>query len=336
MRLISSGLVLLLGSMLLSETTHAEHHAHAEPVTSVGILVFDGVQIIDFTAPYEVFGQAGFGVYTVSADGEKVSTAMGLSVTPDYSFETMPAANIILVPGGDIEVAAADKQIKQWLVQQSNVSEHVVSVCTGSYILASAGLLDGLTATTFHTALDGLQESYPNIKVVNDVRFVDNGQVITSAGLSSGIDAALHVVSRVQGLERAKTVAMHLEYDWKTENGFVRATMADRHLPTFDVDWPKDTQLSRVYHYGDQQHWISRHEGSVALSQQQLAQLLSDSMEKDPLWSAVPADTVNQLAWKKIDGNSVVLLSLAFEVKEQNTTLSLELRVMPQEGLVAK
>ncbi len=331
----NKGLLLMLCIALHSQGILAEHRVHSKPAISVGILLFDGVQIIDFSAPYEVFGQAGFGVYTVSADGSKVTTAMGLSVTPDYAFESMPEADVILVPGGNIHAAAADKQTRKWLQQQAEVSDYVVSVCTGSHILAGSGLLDGLTATTFHSALDDLQEDNPKITVVDDVRFVDNGKIITSAGLSSGIDAALHVVSRAHGLERAKTVAMHLEYDWQPEGGFVRAAMADRYLPAFDVEWPKHTRFRRLHHYGDSRQWTSRHQGATGFSQQELKDFLIDGMNKEAGWTTLPQSNDQLLRWEKAEGDQQVVMSLDVGVQQDQATILIELLATPGNSIAA-
>lgn len=208
--------------------------------TSVAILMFDGVQIIDFAAPFEVFGQAGFEVFTVSRDGGQITTAMNLSVNTDYDLAGAPIADIILVPGGSVHAAMSDEAILAWLTERSGQARHVLSVCTGAYILAGSGLLDGQRATTFHRALDDFAQQFPKVDTVRDQRWVDNGRIVTAAGLASGIDAALHVVARVQGVERARTVALHLEYDWSPDEGFVRARLADRYLR-----WPEQSHPAR-------------------------------------------------------------------------------------------
>lgn len=183
------------------------------------ILVFDGVQIIDYTAPYEVFGQAGFDVYTVSPDGGPVTTAMDMHVTPHLSIEDAPRPDVVLVPGGDIGAVMADERVIAWIRETAGSAEHVLSVCTGAFLLAEAGLLDGARATTFHRALDDLATDFPAIDVVRGVRFVDNGKVVTAAGLSAGLDAALYLVEEIRGSEAARNLADHLEYAWNAEPG---------------------------------------------------------------------------------------------------------------------
>jgi len=234
---------------------------HAEPAppakTRVAILMFDGVEIIDFAGPYEVFGQAGFDVHTVSRDGKAVKTAMNLSVNVDHSFADAPAADIVLVPGGDVEVAAKDEATRAWLLKNAASATQVMSVCTGSDILANTGLLDGQKATTFHNHFNHMAKNYPKVTVVRDQRWVQAGKLVTSAGLASGIDTALHVVANVRGTEAARSVAMHLEYAWSPDGGFIRGLMADQFMRmpekplTFD-DGTKVTQLSSL---GDTKYW---------------------------------------------------------------------------------
>jgi putative intracellular protease/amidase len=191
------------------------------------VLIFDGVQVIDFAAPYEVFGQAGYEVFTVAAEARPVLTAMGLRVTPRYTLADAPSPQIVLVPGGDVDGAQQDARVLDWIRTQAKSATHVVSVCNGAFILAAAGLLDGQQATTFYDLIEALRLQAPKAKVVSDRRFVDNGKVITTAGLSSGIDGALHVVSRVSGAGSAQMAALNMEYDWKADGQYARASFAD-------------------------------------------------------------------------------------------------------------
>ncbi len=186
----------------------------------VAILIFDGVQIIDFTGPYEVFTSA-YEVYTVAKSLETISTNGELSVNPAYNFENFPEPDILLVPGGQVLQTQNDPVVQQWLQETVKKSDYVLSVCNGAFILAKAGLLNGLTATTTRPLIEGLALSGPNIKVVHNKRFVDNGKIITSGGLSAGIDAALHVVAKIDGKKRAEGIAYGLEYDWRQNEGLV-------------------------------------------------------------------------------------------------------------------
>ncbi len=186
----------------------------------VAILIFDGVQIIDFAGPYEVFA-AGYEVYTVAKSRKTIMTNGELSVNPAYDFENFPKPDILLVPGGQVLETQEDPVVQQWLRETTEKSDHVLSVCNGAFILAKAGLLNGLTATTTRPLVDGLAGAAPNINVVHNKRFVDNGKIITSGGLSAGIDAALHVVAKIEGKKRAERIAYNLEYDWRQDEGLV-------------------------------------------------------------------------------------------------------------------
>lgn len=191
------------------------------------VLLFDGVQVIDFAAPFEVFGQAGYEVFTVALEPRPVLTAMGLRVTPRHALKDAPPFEVLLVPGGDVGGPQNDPLVLDWIRARAKDATHVVSVCNGAFILAAAGLLDGLEATTFYDLIPALRLAAPSTKVVSDRRLVDNGKVITTAGLSSGIDGALHVVSKISGPGRAQMAALNMEYDWKADGRYARASFAD-------------------------------------------------------------------------------------------------------------
>jgi putative intracellular protease/amidase len=201
----------------------------------VAILLFDGVEIIDFTGPWEVFGAAGFEVYTVAATRAPVTTSMGMTVVPRYTYADAPQPAVLLVPGGGVHGVEHDPATLRWVGETSHRAELTLSVCNGAFIVASAGLLDGMSATTTFHLLPKLREAFPKVHVVSDRRYVDNGAVITAAGLSSGIDGALHVVERMFGRGAAQTAALGIEYDWHPEGGFVRARLADRVIPDIDL-----------------------------------------------------------------------------------------------------
>jgi len=180
-----------------------------------------GVEVLDFAGPMEVFAYAGYEVFTVSKTKESILSQGILKVTPDYSIKDAPESNILAFFGGNAHNAYADKEVMKWVKARKDVDIHF-SVCTGAMILAKAEILDGKTATTFHSVLDDLEKSYPKVNVRRDVRFVDNGRVITTAGVSAGIDGALHLVAKLQGLEKAKEVAFYMEYDkWKPGEGLI-------------------------------------------------------------------------------------------------------------------
>jgi len=203
---------------------------------NLAILIFDDVQIIDYTGPYETFGHAysddgpAFNIYTVAEKAGSITTAMGMTVTPKYSFENAPRPDVLVIPGGGVKDQVANANVIKWIQDRSKDAEVVMSVCNGAFILAKAGLLDGLEATTTASLIPALREVAPKTRVVDDRRFVDNGKFITTAGLSSGIDGSLHVIERFLGRGAAQMAALGMEYNWDPESKFVRAALADKHV----------------------------------------------------------------------------------------------------------
>ena len=257
----------------------------------VAILMFDQVQIIDFAAPYEIFGQAGFNVFTVSKDGEEVTTVMNLKVNPEYAFSNAPKADIVLVPGGDVHEIELDQETLDWVRENKEEARYTLSVCTGARILAASGLLEGKEATTFHGDFKDFAETYPSVIVRRDQRFVDSGGVVTSAGLVSGTDSALYLVSRIFGEKRALTIASRLEYDWNPENGYIRGLLADRHLPRLPGGFPRDWKARRRYNYGDEESWNLEYKIDSGKSREVIDYLRS-KLEDVTRWRlATPSDS---------------------------------------------
>jgi transcriptional regulator GlxA family with amidase domain len=198
----------------------------------VCIVVFDEVEVLDFCGPFEVFsvtggrqGLAPFEVCTVSEDGERITARGGLSVNPAYSFENCPRSDILLMPGGMGTRREMNNQgMLDWLKRNAEDAELVLSVCSGALVLAKAGLLNGLSATTHHCALDELRAIDRDIAVDGEKRFIDNGGVIVSAGISAGIDMSLHVVARLLGKHQALETAQYMEYEWDCKGSSEPAT----------------------------------------------------------------------------------------------------------------
>ncbi len=188
------------------------------------IVIFDEVEVLDFAGPFEVFGAARaaddpetplFEVYTVAHGSRPIRARNGLLVQPNYDTMSAPKPDILLVPGGrGVRTAMYDLILLDWIKTQAADAELVLSVCTGAWILAQAGLLKGLRATTYHTAFERLQELEPTLEVVRGVRWVDNGRVITSAGVSAGIDMTLYVLSKLFDEALATRTARHMEYEY--------------------------------------------------------------------------------------------------------------------------
>jgi transcriptional regulator GlxA family with amidase domain len=189
---------------------------------NVAVLIFDEVEVLDFCGPFEVFSVTGnrdnltpFNVYTVAESVGPVIARNNLSVNPAYTFSNCPQPDILLVPGGyGTRKEMHNPVLIDWVRRRAEKSELVLSVCTGALILAKAGMLDGLSATTHHRAIELLKEVAPKTDVLETERIVDNGRIILSAGISAGIDMSLYVVTRVLGEEQAKETATYMEYDW--------------------------------------------------------------------------------------------------------------------------
>lgn len=186
------------------------------------VLVYEGVYLLDFCGPLEIFcdarseaGQPAFEVNLVAPDRNAIHAHTGTPFHATYDLESSPQADILVIPGGNLKLASHDPRIAQWILSQAQDAQIVLSVCTGAFILADTGLLNGLKATTWFGATQTLQESYPSIQVLAGERVVDNGKIITTAGVSAGIDGALHLVERVCGKTVAQKTAQFIEYDWK-------------------------------------------------------------------------------------------------------------------------
>jgi len=194
------------------------------PTRSVAILIFDEVEILDFCGPYEVFGVTGkrknlepFNVYTVAEHSRPIIARNQLSVNPQYTIANCPPPDILLVPGGyGTRREMHNFVLIDWIAKCSLQSELLLSVCTGALLLAKAGLLENLAATTHHLSIDLLKEIAPNTEIRAGDRFVDNGKIILSAGISAGIDMSLYVVAKLLGIKVAIETAQHMEYDWKS------------------------------------------------------------------------------------------------------------------------
>jgi putative intracellular protease/amidase len=189
--------------------------------TTIAFYLQSGVEVLDFAGPLEVLTYAGFKVFTVSKTRDPIISQGVLKILPDYGLGDAPEADIIAVFGGNGFNTSQDSAVTNWIRHQENTQLHF-SVCTGALILAEAGILDGKTATTFHNTLDYLEETYPKINVLRNVRYVDNGNVISTAGISAGIDGALHLVAKLKGYNTARATAYNMEYDnWQPADGLL-------------------------------------------------------------------------------------------------------------------
>ncbi|SDQ05485.1 DJ-1/PfpI family protein [Virgibacillus salinus] len=200
----------------------------------VGILLFDYVDVLDFAGPAEVLSLTAnnkaeqaltlykkhllptrpFEVFTLSETGMKIKTHSGIKVEPDFSIDDSPELDILIVPGGPLRAVqsiAKNQKIIDWIIKHKSI-EYICSVCTGAYILGETGLLDGKKATTHHLALKLLQEKYPEIQALSDRKVVQDGNIISSGGVSSGINMALYIIEQIVGEFTAERTAKTIEF----------------------------------------------------------------------------------------------------------------------------
>jgi transcriptional regulator GlxA family with amidase domain len=195
---------------------------------TVGIFVFDEIEVLDLGGPFEVFSVANrlalrqgrnepFRVLTISRDGRAVLARGGYRFCPSNSFADAPAPDILIVPGGVVDLECARPEVIAWIKSAHRAAELTASVCTGSFLLAEAGLLDGLSVTTHHEDIDALAARFPALTAVRDQTWVDEGRIVTSAGISAGIDMCLHLIERLEGVDLAQAVARQMEYGWRSD-----------------------------------------------------------------------------------------------------------------------
>lgn len=193
----------------------------------VGIFVFPEVEVLDFAGPYEVFttasrvfrrrqpdGEAPFAVFTVAAERTPIAARAGLPVLPEYDFTTAPPIDLLLVPGGVVTAELAKPAVIDWVDRTAGRARLSAAVCTGAFLLARTGRLDGRPATTHWEDLADLQRDFPAVRVLADRRWVETGDIVTSAGISAGIDLSLHLVERLAGRELALATARQMDYRW--------------------------------------------------------------------------------------------------------------------------
>ena len=192
---------------------------------NIAILIFNDVEVLDFAGPYEVFATASklhgdpWKVFTVGLLPGTVLARGGLKIVPDHTLESCPGPDVLVVPGGfGTRALLTQPALLEWIRLKTRKAKVVLSVCTGALVLAKVGLLDGLTVTTHHLSLDRLAALAPTAQIDASARFHDNPgtklrpRIVTSAGISAGIDGALHVVSILAGPGAAAATAHHMEY----------------------------------------------------------------------------------------------------------------------------
>lgn len=199
---------------------------------SIGVFVFNEVEVLDFAGPYEVFTTASrvygrsdaltpvpFSVFTIAKDKNTIRTRPGLRVQADYTITDHPAIDLLVVPGGVVTAELATPTVTDWIANLSPKPRLIASVCTGAFLLAKAGLLDGTTATTHWEDIADMRAAFPLVTVLEGRRWVEEGSIVTSAGISAGIDMSLHLVERLAGRELSLRTARQMDYYWHEDQG---------------------------------------------------------------------------------------------------------------------
>lgn len=211
--------------------------SEAPRTRTVGIMIFPDVELLDFAGPYEAFTavnysdeQKLFEVFTVAEHPDALRSRAGVRIVPDYTYEDAPKIDILVVPGGQGTRREIDNPVAiDWIRSVAAEAELTTSVCTGSFLIGKAGSLNpGNKATTHWGSIQRMRDDFPGVEILEGVRFVDDGAVISSAGVSAGIDMSLHVIERLCGAEVAAGSARLMEYDyWTPSEAIAQAALRD-------------------------------------------------------------------------------------------------------------
>lgn len=206
----------------------ARPHYTPRMTLRVGIYVYPEVEVLDFAGPFEVFSTASrvarrlrpdapppFEAVLVAAVPGPVKARAGFTVVPDATFADHPPLDLLVVPGGVHEPELARPEVIAWIAHQAATARYTASVCTGAFLLARAGLLDGLAVTTHWEDQADLRRAFPALRVNEGARWIEHDRVATSAGISAGLDMSLGLVARFAGEELAARTARQMEYDWQ-------------------------------------------------------------------------------------------------------------------------
>ena len=197
---------------------------------NVGIYVYDEVEVLDFAGPYQVFTTATrvygrkhrsisnlFGVFLIAEEDRLISARANFQVQPHYTIHNHPKVDVLIVPGGVHTDELEKTQIIEWIAKVSPRTKLTASVCTGAFLLAKANLLKGLSCTTHWEDIRDLRRMFPALDIQENVPWVDNGHIITSAGISAGIEMSLHLITKLAGKELAIGTARQMQYTWNNE-----------------------------------------------------------------------------------------------------------------------
>ena len=188
---------------------------------NIGIYIYDQAEVLDFSGPFEVFSVAnrlanlGWSIWLVAEEESLVEARGVLQVKPHYSVQNVPEIDVLIVVGGVHSEELRKTEVINWIRKTTEKTQITASVCTGAFLLAEAGLLDGLEVTTHWEDIPDLQRNYPNLQVRKGIRWIEQGKLFTAAGISAGIEISLKLVSKFAGEELAKRTARQMEYTWK-------------------------------------------------------------------------------------------------------------------------
>ena len=186
----------------------------------IGIYIYDQAEVLDFSGPFEVFSVAnrlanlGWNIWLVAEEKSLVEARGVFQVKPHYSIQNVPELDVLIVVGGVHSDELRKMEVINWIRKTAEKTQITASVCTGAFLLAEAGLLDGLEVTTHWEDIPDLQRNYPNLQVRKGIRWIDQGKLFTAAGISAGIDMSLELVARLAGAELAERTARQMEYTW--------------------------------------------------------------------------------------------------------------------------
>jgi transcriptional regulator GlxA family with amidase domain len=210
---------------IINTSINHHHHSNHCKMLNVGIYIYDHAEVLDFSGPFEVFttasrvaaaqGQpAPFNTFLISERGALVKARAGYQILPNYGFESHPLIDVLIVVGGVHEEEMEKPAVLEWVQKQGKTVKLVASVCTGAFILAKAGILTNHKVTTHWDDTCDLKQQFQDLTVVENTRWVDEGSVVTSGGISAGIDMSLHLVERLSSRELAKLTARLMEFNW--------------------------------------------------------------------------------------------------------------------------
>ncbi len=198
---------------------------------NVGIFLFSEVEVLDFAGPYEVFTTAArvaarlhsespkaFSVFSIAETTTPVAARAGLKFVPEFTFAQHPAIDVLIIPGGVVNAEMEKLSVIDWIKHTAATAKITASVCTGAFLLAKSAVITSQKVTTHWEDIADLQQAFPSLNVLNNVRWVDEGTVVTSAGISAGIDMSLHLVSRIAGMPLAEATARQMEFEWTQRN----------------------------------------------------------------------------------------------------------------------